>query len=89
MTGLSRAIEVANGQAPLARLIGGNCRQGHVWKWINKQGGLPPADRCPRIEEVTGVRCEELRPDLEWLRDERGIATEYVTKVSPPSSEAA
>ena len=27
-----------------------------------------PAERCPAIEKATGgaVRCEELRPDIEW-----------------------
>ena len=27
-----------------------------------------PAERCPEIEKATGgaVRCEELRPDVDW-----------------------
>ncbi len=25
-----------------------------------------PAERCPDIERVTGVRCERLRPDVNW-----------------------
>jgi DNA-binding transcriptional regulator YdaS (Cro superfamily) len=25
-----------------------------------------PAERCPDIERVTGVRCERLRPDVDW-----------------------
>jgi DNA-binding transcriptional regulator YdaS (Cro superfamily) len=25
-----------------------------------------PAEYCPLIERATGVRCEELRPDVEW-----------------------
>lgn len=25
-----------------------------------------PAEYCPRIERLTGVKCEELRPDIEW-----------------------
>ena len=25
-----------------------------------------PAERCPDIERVTGVRCECLRPDVNW-----------------------
>lgn len=25
-----------------------------------------PAEYCPRIERITGVRCEDLRPDVEW-----------------------
>jgi len=25
-----------------------------------------PAEYCPRIEALTGVRCEDLRPDVQW-----------------------
>jgi DNA-binding transcriptional regulator YdaS (Cro superfamily) len=25
-----------------------------------------PAEACPDIERLTGVRCEELRPDVAW-----------------------
>lgn len=25
-----------------------------------------PAEFCPDIERLTGVRCEELRPDVNW-----------------------
>lgn len=25
-----------------------------------------PANHCPDIEALTGVRCEELRPDVNW-----------------------
>lgn len=29
-----------------------------------------PADKCPSIERLTGgvVRCEELRPDVDWAQ---------------------
>lgn len=39
--------------------------------WANDKRP-PPADRCPAIEEFTGgaVTCEELRPDLTWVRVE-------------------
>ena len=30
-----------------------------------KQRGIP-AEYCPRIEALTGVRCEDLRPDVQW-----------------------
>lgn len=37
-----------------------------------KQRGIP-AEKCPDIEAITGVRCEELRPDVNWavLRTEK------------------
>ena len=25
-----------------------------------------PAEQCPNIEALTGVRCEDLRPDVNW-----------------------
>ena len=30
-----------------------------------KQRGIP-ADKCPDIEQATGVKCEILRPDVNW-----------------------
>lgn len=29
-------------------------------------GRQVPAELCPIIERETGVRCEELRPDVQW-----------------------
>lgn len=39
--------------------------KGHstIYQW--KQTRVP-ADYCPDIEAITGVRCEELRPDVNW-----------------------
>ncbi len=33
-----------------------------------KKRGRVPAEHCPAIERATGgaVRCEDLRPDIEW-----------------------
>lgn len=38
-----------------------------VNQWANGVRQVP-AERCPAIERATGgaVRCEELRPDVEW-----------------------
>ena len=65
MNPLERAIKVCGTQQKLADLIGG-IRQSHVSMWLHR--GKVPADYCPTIERVTGgaVRCEELRPDVEW-----------------------
>lgn len=30
-----------------------------------KQRGIP-ADKCPDIEQATGIKCEVLRPDVNW-----------------------
>lgn len=81
---LLKAIDIADGQLPLARKIG--VSQGQVWNWLNRDG-RPPLEKCGEIERVTGVRCEDLRPDVHWNRDAVGNVTGYT--VSVPSVAAA
>lgn len=38
-----------------------------------KRRGIP-AERCPDIEALTGIKCEDLRPDVNWAVV-RGTAT--------------
>lgn len=47
--------------AALARQLGRT--KGAVFQWQKER---VPAEVCPSIERLTGVRCEELRPDIEW-----------------------
>lgn len=65
MDALNRAVGLLSGQAGLASAIG--VKQQHVWNWLNRDGRVP-AEHCPAIEKATAgqVRCEELRPDVEW-----------------------
>lgn len=62
---LKRAVALAGGQAQLARLIGGTCKQAHIWNWLNRDTRIP-AEYAVQIEEATMGRVtrEELRPDL-------------------------
>lgn len=60
---LARAIDAAGGLSPLARICG--VAPPTAFKW-----DVAPAHHCPAIEAATGVSCEELRPDLAWVRDE-------------------
>lgn len=59
---LQQAIEKAGGQSELARTLE---LSGHqvIYQW-----GLTrvPAEYCPKLEKLTGVRCELLRPDMDW-----------------------
>lgn len=59
---LDRAIRVAGGRTKLARALSLK-GPAVVYQW-----GLArvPAERCPDIEALTGVKCEELRPDVNW-----------------------
>lgn len=36
-----------------------------VYLWA-RPGKRVPAEYCPDIERLTGVTCEELRPDVNW-----------------------
>lgn len=68
---LIRAIVLAGGQTALARELstpGHPMIQAHVQSWLKSmfQHNMPPAQYCVAIEKITGVRCEELRPDIDW-----------------------
>lgn len=65
---LKRAVEIAGGQKQLAGLIG--TTQSQVWYWLEKSKKGVPAEFCVRIEETTGVRRDELRPDVFPIRAE-------------------
>lgn len=63
---LRRAAEVLGGQAAIATLLGYQDRR-NVWPWFNSDRPFP-AEHCLVIERATNgaVRCEELRPDVQW-----------------------
>jgi len=74
---LSLAIDSAGGVSKLAVALG--VSQNVVSNW--KKRGKAPAARCPYIEAVTGVTCEMLRPDLQWLRNDEGAVTGYCVQI--------
>lgn len=55
----------SNSQIELARKLG--VTGGAISQWVNGLCAVP-AERCPAIEAATGglVRCEDLRPDVQW-----------------------
>lgn len=65
-------ISTLGGLTAVAKLCG--VKPPSVHEWVKR--GAIPADRCEQIERATGgaVRCEDLRPDLDWTRDEHGRA---------------
>ena len=73
MRAIERAINVVGGVSKLAVRLG--VKPQHVCNWVSRQ---VPAERCPSIERATRglVRCEELRPDIDWavLREPIGEA---------------
>lgn len=63
---LERACEAANGSSRLAQLLtqrGRPTSKASISRWKKER---VPAEACPDIEEITGVPCEELRPDVSW-----------------------
>lgn len=63
MDALKRAIEIAGGQAALARKIGKT--QAHVWNWLNRDGRVPAEVVISVEKAVDGkVTRHDLRPDL-------------------------
>lgn len=59
---LESAITAAGGITQLAKSLGVKSR-GVVHSWrLNRV----PAEYCPLIEKITGVQCEQLRPDVSW-----------------------
>ena len=59
---INRAIEKVGGITAMARAMN---LSGHsvIHQWRLTQ---VPAEKCPDIEALTGVKCEELRPDVNW-----------------------
>lgn len=70
---LNRAVAAAGSQSALAAGLseaaksrgGEPITPARVWNWVNRDKKAP-ADFCPDIEDLTGVRCEELAPDVNW-----------------------
>lgn len=58
---LERACLAAGNATKLAIALGRQKAAISQWKTTRV-----PAEMCPEIERLTGVRCEELRPDVNW-----------------------
>jgi DNA-binding transcriptional regulator YdaS (Cro superfamily) len=61
---LAAAVRSAGGVTELSRSIGVPPSLPSMWR----KRGRVPAEHCPAIERATkgAVRCEDLRPDIEW-----------------------
>ncbi len=73
---LSRAIDIAGGQKPLADLIGTS--QSQVWYWLKKSKKGVPGEFAPLIEVATdgAVPRHELRPDIFEAPKQPVVSTE-------------
>jgi DNA-binding transcriptional regulator YdaS (Cro superfamily) len=75
---LNSAIRTAGSQAKFAATLGVSQPTVHGWRAL----GRAPEDRCPTIEALYGVRCEALRPDTIWTRNDAGEITGYHVRLS-------
>jgi DNA-binding transcriptional regulator YdaS (Cro superfamily) len=76
---LERAIECANGITALARALPVKSHT-VIQQW---RANRVPAEYCPRIERITGVPCELLRPDVEWSVLRSKVGPHGAEPVSP------
>nr|MBF0684263.1 helix-turn-helix domain-containing protein [Pseudomonas sp.] len=60
---LEEAARIFGSEAALAREL--NVSRGALNQW-KRPGRQVPAEHCPRIEQLTGVRCELLCPSVDW-----------------------
>lgn len=65
-TPLEKACAAAGGSSRLAELLterGRKVSKASISRWKKER---VPAEACPDIEAITGIKCEELRPDISW-----------------------
>ena len=75
-----RACAAVGGQASMARLL--DVTPSAVNQWCS--GDRPvPAKSCPTIEQISGVRCEDLQPDVKWgvLRQQLRRVTDKAPRI--------
>lgn len=60
MNAFEEAVMKFGGLSAMARHF--NLTPWAVSKWKMRV----PAERCPELEKLTGIRCERLRPDIDW-----------------------
>ena len=58
---IGKAVDVAGGQAALARMLG--VSRSTVNSWVKKRNRVT-AETAKKIEIITGIKREDLRPDL-------------------------
>ena len=58
---IGKAVDVAGGQAALARMLG--VSRSTVNSWVKKRNRVT-AETAKKIEVITSIKREDLRPDL-------------------------
>lgn len=72
VTAVKTQSALASGLSAASKSRGGEeITAARIWNWINRDKKAP-AEFCPDIEALTGVRCEDLSPDVNWAVLRRG-----------------
>nr|WP_288090810.1 helix-turn-helix domain-containing protein [Thauera sp.] len=73
---MHKALEVVGGAAKLASMLGVTTQAVCFWRDGARR---IPAEHCPSIERATAgaVRCEDLRPDVDWAYLRGTCGTEH------------
>lgn len=80
---LDAAISKLGSMQAVAQKLG--VTKGAVSQW-KLEGRRVPAEHCPLIERITAgrVRCEDLRPDVDWAFIRTGSRRRRPPTVPPP-----
>lgn len=64
---LLKVVGIVGSQSKLARELGRELTQSHIYHWLHK-AQVVPAEYCPDIEHLVGraVMCEDLNPRVNW-----------------------
>lgn len=81
MKPIQEAISIAGNITKLAKGLGVTPQAVCFWRDGKRE---TPADKCPLIEQMTGVSCERLRPDVAWAYI-RNTTTEPIRPVVTPN----
>ncbi len=75
---IDEAASIVGSQVALAAALGVTKAAVNQWK---SEGRKVPAEHCPAIERLTEgkVRCESLRPDVDWAQVRNGTIPAEVT----------
>lgn len=89
---LARAILCAGSQLAFARSLrredGTPVAQSTVSTWLLRDRQIAP-EYGAQVERLYNVRCEELRNDLDWQRDESGAVIGWLLPVLPTTEQQA
>jgi DNA-binding transcriptional regulator YdaS (Cro superfamily) len=85
---IKAAIEGAGGPTKVAREL--NCSTQAVYFWQTGKRTLP-AEHCPALERLNDgrIRCEQMRPDVDWAYLRGTQAGSDPTQAPAPSPDAA